>query len=62
MVRPKPPAARRVSQWNSSSDKVPSAWLWQLVSGASMKRFCMAGPRAKLSGSNSCDIDRVIPA
>ncbi len=33
------------SQWNSSSDSVPSAWLCRLVSGASMKRFFMAGPR-----------------
>jgi hypothetical protein len=40
-----------VSQWNSSSDNRPSAWLWEFVSGASMKRFFIAGPRAKGSSA-----------
>src|SRR5579871_1718151 len=51
MTRPKPPSARIVSQWNSSSDSLPSGWLWQLVSGASMKRFFQAGPRVNDIGS-----------
>src|ERR1700731_1655880 len=53
MVRPKPPFARNVSQWNSSSESVPSAWLCRFVSGASMKRFFIAGPRANAIGSKS---------
>ena len=50
MVRPKPPSARIVSHRNSSSLSVPSAWLCKFVSGASMKRFFMAGPWASGRG------------
>src|SRR3974390_2167008 len=39
------------SQWNSSSDNVPSGWLCRLVNGASMKRFFIEGPCAKFRGS-----------
>lgn len=44
--------ALSVSQWNSSSDSRPSGWLWQLVSGASMKRFFSGLPCFNGSGSN----------
>ena len=47
MVSAKPPWARMVSHLYSTSSSVPSAWLCQLVSGASMKRLAMAGPRVK---------------
>src|SRR5512141_2886196 len=57
MVSPKPPRARIVSQWNSSSDSVPSAWLWQFVSGASIRRLAIAGPWRKVSGSNRRGMD-----
>src|SRR6185312_12474395 len=57
MVSAKPPSARMVSQRNSSSERQPSGWLWQLVSGASMKRFFIAGPRVSVSGSNSLALD-----
>jgi hypothetical protein len=64
MTRPNPPCARIVSQRNSSSDSVPSAWLCVLVSGASMKRFFMAGPRVNERGSNSVcmNVPRVVEA
>ena len=52
MVSAKPPLARQVSHLNSSSDNVPSGWLCRLVSGASMKRFFIAGPWLRLSGAN----------
>ena len=53
IVSPNPPSARMVSQRNSSSERRPSSWLCRFVSGASMKRFFMAGPRTKVSGSNN---------
>jgi hypothetical protein len=46
-----------VSQWNSASDSRPSAWLCWFVSGASMKRFFMAGPWDSESGSNRFAMD-----
>ena len=42
-----------VSQWNSSSLRLPSAWLCWLVSGASMNRFAIAGPCVKESVSKA---------
>ena len=62
MVEPNPPSARMVSQWRSSFDRVPSAWLWQFVKGASMKRFFMAGPRVKLIGWNRSAWDKISPS
>ena len=53
MVSAKPPCARIVSQRYSSSPSVPSAWLCQLVSGASAMRWAQAGPRASCRGSDS---------
>ena len=49
---PKPPRARIVSQRYSSSPSVPSAWLCQLVSGASVMRLAQVGPRLKVNGSD----------
>src|SRR5690606_13652162 len=57
MVSANPPSARMVSQRCSASDSRPSAWLCVLVSGASMKRFFIAGPRASERGSNSFSTD-----
>ena len=60
---PKPPRPRIVSQRYSSSPSVPSAWLCQLVSGASWMRLAQAGPRVSVKGSRrEVIIDGVVVA
>lgn len=53
MVTPNPPWARIVSQRYSSSDNLPSTWLWVLVSGARKSRLGTVRPQASGSGVNN---------
>ena len=50
---PKPPAARMERKLISSSDKVPSAWLWRFVIAASTVRLRNRTPRPNVTGSPS---------
>jgi hypothetical protein len=52
MVNPNPPLARIVSQLISSSDKLPSLWLWVFVSGDRNSLFDISFPQGNVSVSN----------